>query len=201
MSSLVVVRHGRTAANAQGLLLGRLDVELDPLGRAQVRALAAAVRATSAPIVAVVSSPLRRAVETAESFGLPVTIDERFIEVDYGAFDGTPVADVDPETWQEWRADPYFCPPGGESLHDVDSRVAAACEDWAQRTGDGCVVIATHVSPLKAAVGWALGTEVAWSCHVDTASISRIDVAGATARLRSFNETGHLFGVVADGAS
>lgn len=199
MSSLVVVRHGRTAANAQGLLLGRLDVELDALGRAQAHALADAVRASSAPIVAVVSSPLRRAVETAEALGLPVVIDERFIEVDYGALDGTPVADVAAETWQEWRADPHFCPPGGESLHDVDVRVAEGCAHWARRAGDGCVVIATHVSPLKAAVGWALGADVAWSSHVDPASITRLDVSGATARLRSFNETGHLLGVVADG--
>ncbi len=195
MSSLVVVRHGRTAANARGVLLGHLDVELDPVGRAQAHALEAAVRATSAPIVAVVSSPLIRAVETAETFGLPVTIDERFIEVDYGSFDGMALTDVGAETWQQWRDDPHFRPHGGESLHEVDERVAEACADWAGRSGDGCVVIATHVSPIKAAVGWALGAEVAWSCHVDTASISRIDVMGTAARLRSFNETGHLRGV------
>ncbi|HMU80491.1 MAG TPA: phosphoglycerate mutase family protein, partial [Microthrixaceae bacterium] len=67
MSSLVVVRHGRTAANAAGLLLGRLDVDLDALGRRQAVALAAAVTASSGPIRTVVSSPLRRAVETAEA--------------------------------------------------------------------------------------------------------------------------------------
>lgn len=195
MTALVVVRHGRTAANAAGLLLGRLDVELDPLGRRQAEALAAAVLASSGPIAAVVSSPLRRAVETAEALGLPVEVDERFIEVDYGEWDGTPIADVAPETWAQWRSDPHFRPAAGESLHQVDQRVTAACRDWAERATDGCVVIATHVSPLKAAVGWALGTDVSWTCHVDPASITRVDVAGGRPRLRSFNETGHLVGL------
>lgn len=195
MSALVVVRHGRTAANAAGLLLGHLDVELDPLGRAQAVALADAVRRTSPPIAAVVSSPLHRAVETAEALGMPVQVDERFIEVDYGEWDGKPVADVAAATWAEWMADPHFCPTAGESLHGVGERVAEACQEWAARVDGGCVVIATHVSPVKAAAGWALGADVNWTSHVDPASITRIDVASGRPRLRSFNETGHLVDV------
>ena len=156
MSSLVVVRHGRTAANAAGLLLGRLDVDLDALGRRQAVALAAAVTASSGPIRTVVSSPLRRAVETAEAFGLPVEVDERFIEVDYGDWDGRPLSEVPPEVWSEWRSDPHFSPTAGESLHGVAARVDEACRDWAARAGDGSVVVATHVSPVKAAVAGAV---------------------------------------------
>ncbi len=197
MSSLVVVRHGRTAANAAGLLLGRLDVELDALGRRQAEALAAAVLASSGPISAVVSSPLQRAVETASALGLPVHVDDRFVEVDYGEWDGLPLSEVPAETWSEWRADPHFRPTAGESLHEVSHRVTEACVDWAARASDGCVVIATHVSPLKAAVGWALGADVSWTCRVDPASITRIDVNGTVPTLRSFNETGHLVGLTA----
>lgn len=197
MSSLVVVRHGRTAANAAGLLLGRLDVDLGALGRRQAVALAAAVTASSGPIRTVVSSPLRRAVETAEAFGLPVEVDERFIEVDYGDWDGRPLSEVPPEVWSEWRSDPHFSPTAGESLHGVAARVDEACRDWAARAGDGSVVVATHVSPVKAAVGWALGADVNWTSHVDPASITRIDVDGGRPRLRSFNETGHLVGLAA----
>lgn len=195
MSSLVVLRHGRTAANAAGLLLGRLDVELDALGRRQAAALAATVLDTSTPITAVVSSPLTRTRQTAAAFGLPVTIDERFVEVDYGAWDGKPVAEVSGEMWAAWRADPHFRPAGGESLEEVQRRVSGACRQWADRSGEGSVVIVTHVSPLKAAVGWALGADVVWQTRVDPASITRIDLSGGRPTLRSFNETGHLAGL------
>lgn len=197
MSSLVLVRHGRTAANARGLLLGRLDVELDELGRRQVAALASAVRRTSGPIAAVVSSPLRRTRQTAEAFGLPVEVDERFVEVDYGAWDGRPLAEVSDAMWAAWRADPHFRPEGGETLAEVEHRVAQACVDWAGRFPDGRVVVVTHVSPLKAATGWALGADVVWQTRVDPASITRIDVDGDRPTLRSFNETGHLAGIEA----
>ena len=88
---LIVVRHGRTEANASGLLLGRrLDPALDDLGRRQ----AAALGRRAARRARVVSSPLRRTRETAEAFGRPVEVDERWIELDYGELDGTPLRDV-----------------------------------------------------------------------------------------------------------
>jgi broad specificity phosphatase PhoE len=52
-----------------------------------------------------VSSPLQRTRETAEGLGLPVTLDERFIELDYGALDGTPLAEVPTDLWQRWTSD------------------------------------------------------------------------------------------------
>ena len=61
---LVIVRHGRTEANAHGLLLGRLDVELDPVGRAQAERLAAA----TGPVDRVIASPLQRTRQTAAAF-------------------------------------------------------------------------------------------------------------------------------------
>ncbi len=202
MSDLVVVRHGRTAANARGLLLGRLDVPLDDLGRAQAAQVAGAVLAQAArthtPVAAVVSSPLERTRRTAEAFGLPVRIDERLIELDYGTLDGTPLADVPPEVWADWQADPDFRPPGcSESLAAVQERVERACEDWAAVARvEGAVVLVTHVSPLKAAVGWAMGigAGAAWTTHVDPASVTRIAVGGGRRVLRTFNETAHLGG-------
>ena len=76
---LIVVRHGRTEANASGLLLGRrLDPDLDELGRRQAAALATALPGEAR----IVSSPLRRAQETAAAFGRPVDIDERCVEIE-----------------------------------------------------------------------------------------------------------------------
>jgi broad specificity phosphatase PhoE len=197
MSSLVLVRHGRTVANARGLLLGRLDVPLDDLGERQAVAVADAVRASTGPIAAVVSSPLIRTRQTAEAFGTEVVIDDRFIELDYGDYDGRPLSDVPAQVWGAWRSDPEFCPPGGETLRQVAERVTEGCADWAGRTGGGAVVVVTHVSPLKAAVAWALGVgdETGWRTRVDPASISRVALEGPVPVLRSFNETGHLVGI------
>lgn len=197
MTSLVLVRHGRTAANARGLLLGRMDARLDDVGHLQAAAVAQAVLDSSGPIVAVVSSPLTRTQQTAAALGLPVVVDERFVELDYGEYDGRPSSEVPPEVWARWRTDPSFRPPGGESLEQVADRVVPACRDWAGRADGGAVVIVTHVSPLKAAVAWALGmgTEAGWRTRVDPASISRVGVDGPGPVLRSFNETGHLVGI------
>jgi len=202
MGELIVVRHGRTAANAGGLLLGRLDVPLDELGRVQAARLAEAVLAQAAvsrvPIAAVVASPLERTRATAEAFGLPVEVDGRLVELDYGELDGTPLADVSSEVWRDWRADPDFCPPGGgESIAALQVRVEEACEHWAAVARvEGTVVLVTHVSPIKAAVGWAMGIGpgAAWTTHVDQASLSRITVGGGRRVLRTFNETAHLTG-------
>lgn len=126
-----MVRHGRTEANAQRQLLGRADVVLDALGRAQAVALGVAL--TPLAPARIVTSPLKRARETAAEIaavtGAPVEIDERWIEVDYGDFDRTPLRDVPHEVWQHWRTDPAWRPPHGESLTEVGERVRTACEE------------------------------------------------------------------------
>ncbi len=194
--SLLLVRHGRTAANAKGLLLGREDPPLDDTGRAQAAALGAAVASGAyGRILGVVASPLQRTRETAEAFGHPVTVDERLIELDYGDYDGTPVADVPVEVWQRWQSDLSYAPPGGESIAALGRRVRTACDDWASRRDEpGTIVLVTHVSPIKAAAAWALGVgdEVCWRTHLDTASISRALVRGGRPVLDLFNETSHL---------
>lgn len=189
---LIVVRHGRTAHNASGLLLGRLDPPLDELGRAQAAALAAEV----GPIDRVISSPLLRTRETAEAFGHEVEIDERWIELDYGEYDGMPLGEVPPEIWARWRADVDFCPPGGETLRQLGVRVCAALDELAEEAlvGEGATVVVTHVSPVKAAVGWAVGAgdDISWRLWVAPASITRIGITHRGGVLHSFNETAHL---------
>jgi broad specificity phosphatase PhoE len=183
---LVLVRHGRTDVNARGLLLGRLDPPLDELGRLQAEQLVMAMERPDR----VISSPLRRARETAEAFGLPVEIDERWIELDYGDYDGRPVADVPAEVWRDWRADPHFVPAGGESLVMLGNRVRAACEELLDEARERDVVVVSHVSPIKAAIGWALGTgdEVTWRMFVRVASIARVAIGPWGPSLHSFNE-------------
>ena len=183
---LLLVRHGRTDANAQGLLLGRLDPPLSEEGREQ----AAALKAKIPDGARVIASPLLRTRQTAEAFGLPVMLDERWIELDYGELDGLPLRDVPADVWREWRADPAFAPPGGESLAALGVRVREACTELIDEIRERDVVVVSHVSPIKAAIAWALGAgdDLSWRLFVQVASIARIGADQWGTTLRAFNE-------------
>lgn len=195
---LIIVRHGRTALNAQGRLQGRVDADLDDVGRRQAVAIAEAVRRQFGVIADVVASPLARALQTAAALGTNITVDERWIELDYGALDGLSVRDVPAEVWRQWREDPHFAPEGGESHVDLHRRVRQACADLAERARHEHVVVVTHVSPIKSAVGWAMGLHesAVWRGFVEQASITRIGVDDQGPVLRTFSETAHLVGLV-----
>jgi len=192
---LVLVRHGETEGNAAGQLLGHSESPLTAKGRSQ----AAALGVVLGPVSRLVSSPLGRARLTAEALGLDVAleIDHRWIEVDYGDYEGRALGSVPAEVWARWRADPAFRPPGGESLAEVGARVREACEELFGRAGEGArrdgedVVVVSHVSPIKAAVAWALGAgdAVTWRLYLATASITRIGWGRDGPVLRHFNET------------
>ena len=188
---LVLCRHGRTATNAAGRIQGHVDTPLDGVGRAQAAAMAAAV---GPRIARAVSSPLRRALQTAEAFGRPVDEDDRWIELDYGTWDERRLHDVSVDEWATWRADVEWAPPGGESLAALGRRVRAACEDLAAEARDADVVVVSHVSPIKAAAAWALGVgdEISWRMHLAPASITRIATRATGPVLVSFDETAHL---------
>jgi broad specificity phosphatase PhoE len=183
---LFLVRHGQTAANADGLLLGRADPSLSPLGREQAAALAACIPSDTR----IVTSPLARTRETADALGRPYGIDERWIELDYGDLDGMRLRDVSPTLWAQWRADPTFVPAGGESLAALGGRVREACRELLDEIRERNVAVVTHVSPIKAAIAWALGTgdDIAWRLFVEVASIARIGADGLGPTLRSLNE-------------
>lgn len=187
---LILVRHGRTAANKAGQLQGRLDQDLDDVGQRQAVAVSDMVKAMG-PVDAVISSPLKRAQQTAAQFGMPVETDERFLELSYGVFEGVKHADVPSEVWNNWRKDFNYVPEGGESLAALDIRVRAACLDLAERASESNVVVVSHVSPMKSAVAWALGVDIgiSWTCHLDHASVCRIAFRGGNPILTTFNET------------
>jgi broad specificity phosphatase PhoE len=194
---LVLVRHGQSELNAAGRLSGRLDSPLTDLGMAQAKAVAASLAELGEP-AAVISSPLRRARDTAAALGLPVAVDERWIELDYGPYDGELLADVPAEMWAAWRSDPSYAPPGGESLAAVGRRVRQACEELLGDP-DRLTVVVSHVSPIKAAVVWALGVgdEVAWRMFLAPASITVIGPGPVGPSLHAFNVTAHLDGLAA----
>jgi len=191
---LILVRHGESTGNADGLLLGRIDAPLTERGLVQARTLG--------PIVAgatrVISSPLSRARDTAEALdtGLDVEIDDRWVEIDYGDFDGQPLGSVPAEVWKRWRSDPDYRPPGGETLAEAGIRVREACEELFADEGEGArgpdpVVVVSHVSPIKAATCWALGLgdQGAWRLYLATASVTRVSWGVDGPVLNRFNET------------
>lgn len=205
---IILVRHGQTEANASGLLQGRADLPLTDLGRRQAEAAATAVPAGAR----IVCSPLRRARETAEALaaassraaaggGGPdaesISVDERWIELDYGEYDGRPFSDVPARVWDRWRSDADYAPPGGESLRACGLRVRAACDELGaevSRADAPDVVVVSHVSPIKAAVAWALGVgdTTSFRMFLDVAAVCRLSVGPRGPSLHSYNDRSHL---------
>lgn len=182
---LYLVRHGRTEANAGGRLQGRIDLPIDEVGRAQ----AAAVTSVLSKVDRVVCSPSLRARQTAEVFGLEPELDERWLEMDYGDFDGVAMADVPRDMWAQWISDPNFRPPGGESLQEMGDRVFAACDDLLEAARTTDIVIVSHATPIKAAMAWALGVDVTitWRSQIDQASVTKILIRDRGPALHAFN--------------
>jgi broad specificity phosphatase PhoE len=191
--TLYVCRHGRTEANASGLLLGRADPGLDDLGRAQAAAMAGSLPTPTF----IITSPLARCRETAAAFGAPVEVDERLIELDYGDYDLVPLRDIPADVWRTWRQDPGFRPPGGETLEELALRVSDALDALVGRAREADVVVVSHVSPIKAALAWALGVGigVSWRSFVAQASVTEIGLSANGPSLRMFNGVSHLDGL------
>jgi broad specificity phosphatase PhoE len=191
---LLLVRHGESEANAEGLLAGRREWALTARGRDQAAAVGRAV----ASIRRIVVSPSGRARETArlvcEGHGdVPVTVDDRWAELDYGDLDGTPLTQVPESLWRSWWGDTTFTPPGGESLADLGRRVRQAMAelvaDAAAAATDEHLVVVSHVSPIKAAVAWALGVDdaVSWRLHLSPGSITVIGWRSSGPVLHAYN--------------
>jgi len=125
MLTLILTRHGE-AASGDIMLGGQLDVMLTPHGRHEAEALAR--RLAGVRIDRIVSSPMLRALETAQTVatGRPVEVDERLRELDYGRWEGLTYEEIDardPELRTRWDHDPGSThSPGGESGEDVAAR-------------------------------------------------------------------------------
>jgi broad specificity phosphatase PhoE len=190
---ILLVRHGETAANRARLALGRADPPLTDRGLEQAQRLG--VRLAASEATRVVSSPLARARETAAaiaaSLGLAVEEDARLVEMDYGEWDQHSFADLPADDLARWRRDASFAPPGGESLLAVGRRVADLCGEWI--TGP-TVIAVSHVSPIKAAVLWAMDADplLAWRMHLDVGSITTVGAPHGPPVMLGFNDTAHL---------
>lgn len=164
---LVMLRHGQTEYNAGSRMQGQLDTELSDLGREQAIA-AAEVLAKRQPL-SIVSSDLRRALDTAvtlgERAGMPVLVDPRLRETHLGDWQGMTHIEVDaaaPGARLAWRENARWAPHGGESRVDVAARSAPLVSEligeqteWGRDEPDRPVVLVAHgglIAALTAAL-------------------------------------------------
>ena len=201
-TTLVLARHGETLLTAEKRFSGvRTDPELTAAGRDQAERLAAAVREL-APVHSVLASPLRRARETAQiiadRLGLPVAIDQRLVECDFGVWDGLAWAEIErnwPDELAGWLKSTAVAPPGGESFDAAATRVRAFQEELQRVQPGRTVLLVSHVSPVKLLVGQALGAPVEsiYRMELSAASLTVIQwYADGFASLRRYNDTAHL---------
>ncbi len=163
MLRLFLARHGQTDGALAARFCGTLDVPLNAQGEAMARALADYYGAT--PWRAIVASPAERARRTAAPVaaraGLPVSIDPRLREIEYGEWEGLlehEIAARDAGAFAAWQADPErLAPPGGETARQIADRARAAVEELRARHPDGDVLAVTHKATLRVLVCDLLG--------------------------------------------
>ena len=198
---LILVRHGETDTNKARLALGQADVELNEHGRWQAQRLALSLKDEA--IGAIYSSPLKRALATAEpiasSHGLEVQVDDGLIEMDIGEMEGLTFQQVGeryPHFLQAWLGGQaaYEAMPGGERLLDVQERAWQAIERIRQRQEQGTVAAVTHNFVIITLLCRVLGLELANFRRLrhSVAAKSVLEMGRDRIIVVSFNDTCHL---------
>jgi broad specificity phosphatase PhoE len=207
--TVVLTRHGSTPRSDPEQHLGQgIDVGLSAEGEAAAGALAARLDAVA--FDRIVSSPLRRAVQTAEilAAGRAVETDARLAEMDYGEWEGLTYAEIEARDLQRrrrWEADPAteHC-PGGESGDEVAARVRTLLADAIGLAGSGApkgegrILVVAHASLNRILLCVALGIPVRdfrWRFRQDPANLTILGFPGdlgAGALLLLANDTAHL---------
>ncbi|MDO5677335.1 MAG: MSMEG_4193 family putative phosphomutase [Propionibacteriaceae bacterium] len=197
MTKVVLIRHGRSTANAAGVLAGRAPgVSLDHVGRAQAEEVGRALQGV--PIAAAYTSPIQRCVETATIAGFPdAQVLDGVSECDYGEWTGAKLGDLSSkEVWADVQARPSVVAfPGGESLLGMFQRTTEAISEVAARHDKGDVIVVfSHGDPIKAILAHAFGMELDQfqRLHVHPAGISVIDYQGERPLVLCVNMGGDL---------
>ncbi|HQR79964.1 MAG TPA: MSMEG_4193 family putative phosphomutase [Actinomycetota bacterium] len=197
MTTLLLIRHGRSEANAQGILAGRNDTPLDGVGRDE--ALDLGRRLAHMPLDMLVSSPQLRARQTAQIAAAgrgEVVVDEAFAECDYGQWSGRSLRDlVDQPEWVTVQTHPSAARfPGGETMAQMAHRASQGARALVTAHPDRTVWVVTHGDVIKAVLADALGLHVDHFQRivVDTASVSLIRYTPSRPFVEKINDTGTL---------
>jgi broad specificity phosphatase PhoE len=201
MLRVFLVRHGETEQNLQMRYLGTRDELLTSNGQRQARRAAKAL--SELPIQAVVSSPLRRAADTAaqiqKACHVELRFDARLAEGSFGRWEGLTREDVlklgnrDAELLARWESDPALAPPGGESIQSIQKRAVSLVEELRSEFAGASVVFVSHVGPIKALLASALNIPLQSTRRffLDPGTISVVEW-GIQPVLRLFNSHAHL---------
>lgn len=200
VTTVLLLRHGRTTANADGILAGWTPgVELDSTGVEQARSVA--TRLAGVRFAAIVSSPLERCRQTAEIVArrrrtdMTVQTEVDLAEARYGDWTGQTLDVLAQEPlWEAVQHHPSGVTfPGGESMAVVQSRAVAAIRRWNRRLGDGATYVAvSHGDVIKAVVADALGMhlDLFQRIQIDPCSVSVIRYTPARTFVARLNDVG-----------
>ena len=187
-TTVILVRHGVTAHTLEKRFSGGLasaNPGLDDEGREQARAVGAWLAPLADSVGAVVSSPVRRTLETAEIVAdmleQNVEVEHGFAEMEFGAWDGKTfleVAEQHPDDLDAWLGSLDVAPGGGESFRVVEKRVLDGLQRLLDEHGGKTVVVVSHVTPIK--------TLVAHAVEAPLSAVFRMELSPASVTVLSF---------------
>jgi probable phosphoglycerate mutase len=192
-TTIILIRHGETVANKEGIFRGRADFPLNENGRKQAKLLAEDLKRFKIDIL--ITSPLSRSVDTARAIAdiqnqnsarytdeelslLTPQVDDRFTNISLGMWEGTPHSEISekfPQQYHRWLTEPEkLVIPGAETLDNVMNRTVAALTEIVQQYQGKTIAIISHRAVLKPLIAGILGIRKPyfWKIHLDTASYS-----------------------------
>lgn len=201
MGTVLLIRHGQSVANAQGILAGRAPgVHLDEHGEKSAGELG--LHLSALPIVKVLVSPLERTQQTAELIfanKFPVEIESRITECDYGDWQGKLLSELaTEELWKTVQNQPdEMVFPNGESMQDMSDRAVAAIREWDQNLSvehgpDVIWVAVSHGDVIKAICADALSMPLRnfQRISIEPSSVSVVQYRSENAQVHKLNDTG-----------
>jgi len=199
MSEIILARHGETAWNVEEVFRGRIDVELNQTGLKQAELLAEYL--SGQKIEAVYSSPLQRALKTAEAVArrhnLRVEIVSGLTDCDFGRWQGLHLGEVKDkysQLYQQWAESPQSVKiPGGESLDEVRKRAIAVVNEIVSRHGER-VVLVSHRVVNKVLICALLGLDNShfWNIKQDVCGTTFFSHEDGRFVLTRHNDTSYL---------
>lgn len=195
---LILVRHGETLANRENRVQGTTDVKLSDYGRMQAEKLAESLK--SEPIERIVSSPLKRAYETARVIskfhGVMIEADRDLQEMNHGDFENLTIQELRDKhisILRQWESDPAsIVMPNGESLHDLQRRAWGAIEGITKSARNAIVV--THNMTIRTILCKIQSLDMLHirKMHIDLASKTFVEFRFGKGAIVVLNDTSHL---------
>lgn len=198
METFYLLRHGETAWNKNGRVMGRLEIPLNRAGIAQARRVVKL--ASRLDIDAIYSSPVKRALQTtrilARSMKVPVKIDPRLAEVAFGRWEGYQFQQLvhDPAYHRFLKAPLTAKVPGGETMRDVQKRGLEALRRAARKYPQGRILFVTHGDVIRAILCHHLRVPLAEfrRLRIDNGALTALEVNGPRTECRFINYSPHV---------